>query len=48
MMEGKASLAIIKYQCRVSQCGEHNYSANNKKNGGYYKYPSFSDLMDEL
>ena len=42
----KAFLAMHQY-C-VSQCGEHDYSANNKKNGYYYGYPSLSHFTDEL
>ena len=31
MVEGKAFLANAKHQDRISQCGEQNCSANNKK-----------------
>ena len=31
----------------VSQC-EHDCSANNKKNGDYYEYPSLSHFVNEL
>ena len=48
MVEKKAFLANPKHQYRVSQHGEHDCSANNKKNGDYYKYPSLSLLMDEV
>ena len=48
MMEGKAFLANPKHQYHVSQCGEHDYSANNKKNGDYYEYPSSSHFANEL
>ena len=48
MEEQKAFLANPKHQYRISQCGEHNCSANNKKNRDYYKYPSLSHLIDEL
>ena len=44
----KSFLAKLKHQDRVSQYGEHDCSAQNKKNGDYYKYPSLSYLMDEL
>ena len=37
-----------KHQYRVSQCGEHNCSANNKKNEDYYEYPNLSYFTDEL
>ena len=36
------------HQYHVSQCGEHNRSANNNENGGYNEYPSFSHLTYEL
>ena len=42
MMERKAFLENQKHQDRASQCGEHDCSANNKKNGYYYEYPSLS------
>ena len=48
MVEQKAFLVEQKHQCRVSQCGEHDCSANNKKNGDYYKYRTLSHFMDEL
>ena len=37
-----------KHQYCVSYYGEYNHSANNNKNRGYNKYPSFSDFTDEL
>ena len=37
-----------KHQDRVSQYREHDCSANNKKNGDYYEYPSLSHFTDEL
>ena len=48
MVENKVLLANPKHQYRVSQYGEHDSSANNKKNGDYYEYPHLSQLMDEL
>ena len=48
MMEKKAFLGNPKHQYRVSQYREYDCSANNKKNGDYYEYPSLSHLMDEL
>ena len=36
----KGFLENPKRQYRVPQCGEHGCSANNKKNRGYYEYPS--------
>ena len=48
MVERKAFLANAKHQYRVHQCGEHDCSANNKKNGDYNKCPSLSHFMDEL
>ena len=44
----KAFLANPKQQYRVSQCGEHDCHANNKKNGDYYEYPSLSHFMNGL
>ena len=37
-----------KHQYHVSQCGEQDCRANNKKNGDYYEYPSLSQFMEEL
>ena len=48
MMETKAFLANPKHQYHLSQYGGQNYSAKNKKNGDYYKYPSLSHFIDEL
>ena len=47
MVERKAFLAYPKHQDCVSKYGEHDYSAQKKKNGGYYEYPSLSNFMDE-
>ena len=44
----KAFLANMKHQYRVSQCGEHDCYANNKKNEDYYMHPFLSHFMDEL
>ena len=41
-------LANSKHQYRVSQCGEHDCSANNNKNRGYYEYQSLSYFRDEF
>ena len=30
----------------VYQCRKHDCSANNKKNGDYYDFPSLSDFMN--
>ena len=46
-MEKKAFLANPKHQYRVSQYGEHDCSAHNKKNGNYYEYPSLCHLTGE-
>ena len=46
-MEIKAFLANPRHQYRVSQLGEHDYSAHNKKNEDYYKHPSLSNFTDE-
>ena len=43
-----AVLANPKHQFLVSQCGKHDCHANKKKNGDYYKYPSLSQVTDEL
>ena len=48
MVERKAFLANLKHQYHVSQNGEHDCGANNKKNGDYYGNPSLSHFMDEL
>ena len=42
MVERKAFLAKSKHQYHVSQLHEHDWSANNKKNGDYEEYPSLS------
>ena len=44
----KSFPANPKHQYRVSQCGDHNYSANNNNNGDYNGYPSLPHLMDKL
>ena len=46
--EKKAFLANLMHQYRVSQCGEHDSHANNKKNGDYYVYLSLSHFTDKL
>ena len=48
MVERKAFLANANHQYHASQCGEHDYSANNKKNRDYNEYPSLSNFMEEL
>ena len=48
MVERKASLANPKHQHHVSQCGEHDCSANKKNIRDYYEYPSLSHFWDEL
>ena len=47
MVERKAFLADPKHQHCVSQFGEHDCSAHNKKNEDYFKYPSLTHFMDE-
>ena len=47
-MERKAFAANPKHPYLVSQYGKHDYSANNKMNGDYNKYPSLSNFTDEL
>ena len=44
----KASLANPKHQYLVSQWGENDCSARNKKNEDYYEYPSLPHFIDEL
>ena len=44
----KTFLANSKHQYRVSQCGEHGCSANNKNNRDYYEYPNLSHCTDEF
>ena len=44
----KAFPANLKYQYRVSQCGEHDCCDNTNKNGDYYVHPSLSHFLDEL
>ena len=48
MVEKKAFLANPKPQYHISQRGEHDCSANNKKSGFYYEYPSLTHFKDEL
>ena len=48
MVEGKGFLANPKHQYGVSQCGEHDCSANNKRYGDYYDNPSLSHFTDEV
>ena len=48
MVEGKAFLPNQTDQYRVSQRGEHGCSADNKKNGDNYEYPSLTHFMDEF
>ena len=46
--EKKTFLSNLKNQYSASQCGEHDCSANNKKNWDCYEYSSLSYFMDEL
>ena len=48
MVERKAFAANPKHQDHISQCGELDCSASNKKDGDYYSNPSLSHLTDEL
>ena len=43
----KAFLANAKHQYHVSQGGEHDCIASNKKNGDRYGYPNLSHFVDE-
>ena len=44
----KSFLANPKRQYCVAQCGEHDFGANNKKNGDYYDNLNLSHYTDEL
>ena len=46
MVERRAFPANPKHQYCVSQGGEHDCSANNKKNGDYYEYSCLPDFID--
>ena len=48
MVERKAFPANPKHPYHVSQGGEHDCSANNKKNGDYYEYLSLPHFADQL
>ena len=48
MAERKAFLVNPKRQYHVSQCGEHDYNADNKRNGDYYENPSLIHFTEEL
>ena len=48
MVKRKAFLPNPKLQDRVSQYGEHNCSAHNKKNVDYYESPCLSLFSNEL
>ena len=47
MAKRKAFLANAKHQYRISQCGEHDFSAHNKKIEDYYECPSLTHVTDE-
>ena len=48
MVERKAFLANTKHQYRVSQYGEPDYGANNKRNADYYTFLSLSHFTEEI
>ena len=48
MVDRKAFVAKQKQQYHVSQCGEQDCHAKNKKNGVYYGYPSLSPFPNKL
>ena len=48
MVERTALLENPKHEYHVSQYGEQDCSALNKRNGDYYKYPSLSHFMDKI
>ena len=47
MVEQNPFPANLRYQARVSQCGEHDWSAHNEENGNYNDYPSLSHFTNE-
>ena len=47
MVERKDFVANPKRQYCAFQCGEHNCSANNEKNGKHYEYPCLSHFTEE-
>ena len=47
-MVEKKPFANQNHQDRVSQCGKHDSSTNNKNKGDYYEDPSLSYFMDEV
>ena len=48
MVEKNTFLANPKHQDYVSQYGEYDSSANNKKNADYYEYTSLPNFTKEL
>ena len=44
----KGLLANPQHQYHVSQCGERDCHASDKKNGDYFEYPSLSHFTEEL
>ena len=48
MVERKAFLADPRHQYRVSQWEEHDFGANNEKNGDYNDYQSSSHFINQL
>ena len=46
-MGKKAFITNPKHQHYVSQCGEHDCSANNIKNKDYYEHLSLAYFIDE-
>ena len=44
----KSFLANPRCQYRVSQCGEQDCSADNKRNRDYYENPSLTHVTDKL
>ena len=46
--ERKIFFVNPRHQYSVSQYGEHDCSADNKKNGDYYEYPSLSCFTKKL
>ena len=48
MVERNAFFKNSKHQYLLSQCGEYDRSAHNKKNGDYNEDQSLSHVMDEF
>ena len=47
MVDRKAFLTNLEHQYHASECGEHDCSAQNEKNGDYNEYSSLSHFTNE-